>query len=156
MISNQYRTSISIIDEITNIRLTLLQLLGIKIQSSNPDQQSIDNIKKYLTQIDILQEKLEENYFENLNFVQMHFLRLQEEISILIQSSSYDETLKNYLQKMILFLNKYRNEANQIRETLDIAEENYRKKNYTDALDILIETLNQIKESAKTNKVPFN
>jgi hypothetical protein len=152
----QYKQAIFVNDELVEIKLTLSQLLGIKIRFNTTDTKSIDTIKNIIAHIDSLQEQLSEDYFGKYQIVETELKNVKKQAIILIESSGFDETLKLYAQRMIFFLNKYRNEAPQIQESLAIAESYYKQKKYQETIDMLIEVISNISESAKFNKITFN
>lgn len=155
-IFKQYKQVISINDELAEIKLTLSQLLGTKIRFNTTDTKSIETIRNIISHINSFQEQLATDYFGKYPIVQAELENIKKQAIVLIKSSSYDETLKIYAQRMIFFLNKYRNEAPQIKQTLDIAENYYKQNKYQQTLDMLIEVVSNISESAKANKVVFN
>jgi hypothetical protein len=155
-ILSQYKNAITINDELSEIKLTLAQVLGIKIRFNTSDTKSIETIKNIIAHINQLQDNLGNDYFGKYHSVQSELDNIKKQTIILIESSSFDEVLKLYAQRMIFFLNKYRNEAPQIAENLTIAENYYKQNKYQQTLDMLIEVIVNMNESARANKILIN
>lgn len=152
----RYRTSININNELSEVKLILSQLLGIKLRFNSNDVKSLDGIKNIIVHVDNLQTQLSANYFANYKTVNDELNKVKEQVILLIQSSSLDETLKLFTKRIIFFLNKYRYEAKEIDEVLNMAEKYYIDGNFQDGIDLLIDVLVNIKESAKVNRITFN
>lgn len=152
----QYKQAITINNELAEIKLTLSQLLGIKIRFNTTDTKSIETIKNIISHINSFQDQLSNDYFGKYPIIQSELNNIKKQAVVLIESSGFDETLKLYAQRMIFFLNKYRNEAPQIKESLDVAENYYKQNKYQQTIDMLIEVISNVSESAKSNKILFN
>jgi septation ring formation regulator EzrA len=155
-VQERYRTSININNELSEVKLILSQLLGIKLRFNSNDVKSLDGIKNIIVHVDNLQTQLSANYFANYKTVNDELNKVKEQVILLIQSSSLDETLKLFTKRIIFFLNKYRYEAKEIDEVLNMAEKYYIDGNFQDGIDLLIDVLVNIKESAKVNRITFN
>jgi hypothetical protein len=155
-IFKQYKQVITINDELAEIKLTLSQLLGIKIRFNTNDNKSIEAIRNIIAKIVSFQDQLAGDYFGKYPIIQSELNSIKKQAIIIMESSGFDETLKIYAQKMIFFLNKYRNEAPQIRESLDVVENYYKQNKYQQTIDMLIEIISNISDSAKSNKIMFN
>jgi hypothetical protein len=155
-ITKQYKQAITINDELSEIKLTLSQLLGIKIRFNTADSKSIETIRNIIARINSFQEQLGEDYFGKYSLIQAELKNIKKQTIVLIESCGFDETLKIYAQRLIFFLNKYRNEAPQIKESLDVAESYYKQNKYQLTIDMLIEVISNISQSAKSNKIILN
>lgn len=155
-IETKYKNAIFINDELADIKLTLTQLLGLKLQFSEIDQKGIDTIKNIIEHIKTLQGQLTQNYFQNYANVNNELTQIREQTSLLISSAAYNQTLKIYAQRLIFYINKYRNEHEEITKSLDIAESLYRKGQYQNTIEQMIETVSTILSSAKESKVNLN
>ena len=155
-IFKQYKQAITVNDELAEIKLTLSQLLGMKIRFNTTDVKSIEAIKNLISKIVSYQDQLAEDYFGKYSVIQSELNSIKKQAVIIMESSGFDETLKTYAQRMIFFLNKYRNEAPQIKDTLEVAENYYKQKKYQETIDMLIEVISNISDSAKSNKILFN
>jgi hypothetical protein len=155
-ILEQYRKAILVYNELTEVKLTLSQLLGIKIRFNTSDAKSIDAIRNIILHVNQMQDQLATDYFGKFHSVQIALDGIKKQTIILLQSSSFDETLKLYAQRMIFFLNKYRNEANEISKSIEIAENYYKQNKYQETIDMLIEVVANINESSKANKIALN
>jgi septation ring formation regulator len=143
-------------DELADIKLTLTQLLGLKLQYSEIDQKGIDSIKNTIQHIKELQTQLAQNYFQNYNVVNNELGQIREQTSLLISSAAYNQTLKIYAQRLIYYVNKYRNEHEEINKSLNIAEGLYQKGQYQNTIEQMIETVSTILSSAKESKISLN
>ncbi len=155
-INTKYKNSIILIDEIADVKLTLSQLLGMKIKLNSSDEDSMNSIRTTINKIEELERLINQDYFANYNSVFNEVQEIKEQIIKIIQTCTFDETLKTYSQRMFIFLNKYRNEAKEIDDNLNLAERYYNSTNYSETLDILIETLQIIKDSSESNNITFN
>ncbi|MDR3330313.1 MAG: septation ring formation regulator EzrA [Mycoplasmataceae bacterium] len=152
-IGAKYKNSITINDELADIKLTLAQLLGIKLQHTASDQNGINTIKNIIEHIDQLQTQLTTNYFQNYAIVNDELTKIREQTSLLITSATYNQSLKIYAQRLIYYVNKYRNEHAEIAKSLSIAENLYQKGQYQNTIDQMIETVSVILSSAKNNNI---
>lgn len=155
-IISKYKDSINLINEIADLKLTLVQLLGMKVNIKSADESTITSIRTTVAKIDQFENMLSTDYFANYAQVYSEIQETKQQVVSIINSCSFDSTLKSYCQRLLLFLNKYRNEAPQIAETLDNAELAYKKNKYQDTIDSLIEVLQTIKYSSEVNKIKFN
>jgi septation ring formation regulator EzrA len=155
-IETKYKNAIFINDELADIKLTLTQLLGLKLQYSEIDQKGIDTIKNIIEHIKVLQSQLSENYFQNYADVNNELTQIREQTGLLISSAAYNQTLKIYAQRLIYYTNKYRNEHEEIQKSLKIAEGLYQKGQYQNTIEQMIETISTILSSAKESKVNLN
>jgi septation ring formation regulator EzrA len=134
----------------------LSQLLGTKLRFNSGDTKSLDGIKNIIMHIDHLQAQLANNYFANYQGVKDELEKTKEQVTLLLQASSLDETLKLYSQRIIFFLNKYRYEAKEIDRVLTLAEKYYTNGRFQESINLLIDVLSNIKESAKMSKISFS
>lgn len=155
-INSKYKDSIVLIDELADLKLTLAQLLGMKIKLNSSDQESMNSIRTTIKKVDQLEELINTDYFANYKKVYIEIQETKSQILNIIKSCTFDNTLKSYAQRLFVFLNKYRNEAKEIDENLNLADRYYNKNKFNDTLDLLIETLKIIKYSSQINKVSFN
>lgn len=155
-INNKYKNAILINDELADIKLTLTQLLGLKLQFANVDQKSLETIKNIIEHIKVLQNQLSEKYFQNYDNVNDELIKIREQTGLLISSAAYNQTLKVYAQRLIYYINKYRNEHEEINRSLNIAEDLYRRGQYQTTIDQMIETVTIILSSAKESKIIIN
>ncbi len=155
-INSKYKDSIVLIDELADVKLTLAQLLGMKIKLNSSDEESMNSIRTAIKKVDQLEELINTDYFANYKKVYLEIQETKTQILNIIKSCTFDNTLKSYAQHLFVFLNKYRNEAKEIDENLNLAERYYNKNKFNDTLDLLIETLKIIKYSSQINKVSFN
>ncbi|MDE6476628.1 MAG: septation ring formation regulator EzrA [Mycoplasmoidaceae bacterium] len=155
-INSKYKDSIVLIDELADVKLTLAQLLGMKIKLNSSDEESMNSIRTAIKKVDQLEELINTDYFANYKKVYAEIQETKTQIFNIIKSCTFDNTLKSYAQRLFVFLNKYRNEAKEIDENLNLAERYYNKNKFNDTLDLLIETLKIIKYSSQINKVSFN
>ena len=116
----------------------------------------MNGIFKQYKQAITVNDELAEDYFGKYSVIQSELNSIKKQAVIIMESSGFDETLKTYAQRMIFFLNKYRNEAPQIKDTLEVAENYYKQKKYQETIDMLIEVISNISDSAKSNKILFN
>jgi septation ring formation regulator EzrA len=154
-IKQKYKASIDINDELSDIKLSLNQLLGIKLDLNSSDQQSLETIKNIVLHVVEVQEKLSTDYFANYNAAREELVNIREQTALLIQSSSCDETLKMYNQRLIFFANKFRNEAEEINKNINEAEVFYKEMHYLESMNILMQLLDRVKMSAKIKKINF-
>ncbi len=155
-INAKYKESIILIDELADVKLTLSQLLGMKIKLNSSDEESMNSIRTAIKKVDALEELINNDYFLNYKKVYAEIQETKTQIFNIIKSCTFDNTLKSYAQRLFVFLNKYRNEAKEIDENLNLAERYYNKNKFEDTLDLLIETLKIIKYSSQVNKISFN
>jgi hypothetical protein len=155
-IETKYKNAILINDELADIKLTLTQLLGLKLQYATDDQKGIETIRNIIEHIKILQGQLSHNYFQNYTNVNHELTQIREQTSLLISSAAYNQTLKIYAQRLIYYVNKYRNEHEEISKSLSIAEGLYQKGQYQNTIEQMIETVSTILSSAKESKVSLN
>jgi septation ring formation regulator EzrA len=152
----KYKNSIFINDELADIKLTLTQLLGVKLQHVDNDKQGVDTIKNIIEHINQLQSQLAVNYFQNYAIVSDELTKIREQTSLLITSATYNQSLKIYAQRLIYYVNKYRNEHEEIAKSLLVAENSYKKGEYQNTIDQMIETVTIILSSAKDNNIAIN
>jgi septation ring formation regulator EzrA len=155
-VETKYKDAIFINDELADIKLTLTQLLGLKLQHTQIDQKEIDTIKNIITHIKLLQEQLSQNYSQNYANVNNELVQIREQTSLLISSAAYNQTLKIYAQRLIYYANKYRNEHEEINKSLNIAENLYQKGQYQNTIEQMIETISTILSSAKESRINLN
>ncbi|MDR0857101.1 MAG: hypothetical protein LBM76_01785 [Mycoplasmataceae bacterium] len=155
-ISEAYGESIVIFDKLSNLKLFFAQLLGHKLSSGNTPIENLEIYKRNLSTIDTLYEKLSADYSGNKEVVENEIEHLQEEVALIVQTYALDKTLKVYAERLIFFTNKYRNEAAEIKQFLNLAEAFYKKGEYSNTVNLLIDTLSLIKESAEGSKIAFN
>jgi hypothetical protein len=155
-IQTKYKNAIFINDELADIKLTLIQLLGLKLQFNDVDKKGVDTIKNIIEHIKLLQMQLSENYFHNYTNVSNELSKIREQTSLLISSATYNQGLKIYAQRLIHYVNKYRNEHDEINKSLTIAENLYQKGQYQNTIDQMIETATIILTSAKESKIRLN
>jgi septation ring formation regulator EzrA len=128
----------------------------MKSQFKNIDQKNIDTIKNIIEHIQLLQKQLSENYFQNYSAVNEELIKIREQTTLLISSPLYGQTLKIYAQRLIGYVNKYRNEHDEIEKSLNLAEGFYKKGEYQNTIEQMIETVSTILTSAKESKISFN
>jgi septation ring formation regulator EzrA len=128
----------------------------VKLQYASSDKQGIDTIKNIVEHINQLQAQLAANYFQNYATVSEELIKIREQTSLLITSATYNQSLKVYAQRLIYYVNKYRNEHEEIAKTLSIAENLYKKGDYQNTINQMIETVAIILSSAKDNNIAIN
>jgi len=154
-INEKYAQSIKVIDELDNLILLLEQLINIKKSLNSNDVTNINAIRNLLNEIEQSSNELSKNYFSSLPIINNQIIKFHEQTQTMLEAVSSELTLKIYNERLLMFANKYRQEAEQINENVALAEKYYRNKEFVKSLDLLIDTLNTIKNSAKFNKVPF-
>jgi septation ring formation regulator EzrA len=154
-IKNKYKTSIKINNELADLKLTLVQTLFIKQPTAESDKNA-EVINTLIKHVSALQEMLVKNYFANYTLVNNEITKIKDQMQLVFQKSTFDQTLKLYAQRLIFFLNKYRNEHEEIDKIITIAENAYRKNKYQDSIDVLIDALTRIKASAKMHHISIN
>ncbi|MDR0986061.1 MAG: septation ring formation regulator EzrA [Mycoplasmataceae bacterium] len=154
-IKKKYIDSINIIDQLTNDKLVILQLLNNELLSDKVNEKNINLIKTHFQQCDVLLEQLKSNYFKHYDNAKRQLNVIERDIDSLLTSFSNNDIFKGYAQRLIFFTNKYRNENTNISNNLTLAEQLYRKGEYQDAMNKLIKTLTEIKNSSKQSGIIF-
>lgn len=155
LVSVKFKRFIFIITNINEMKFTLCQILMI-YEKENTSLNIINNLTNSIKEIENQEKMIYENYEKYSvgvdDFIEKVKLNIQKYIEELI----IDLKFKKYFEQLLMFLNKYRNEAKEINNSLFVAEEKYKSGNFQSGLDILIEVLMVIKSSAKKNKIRLN
>jgi septation ring formation regulator EzrA len=114
------------------------------------------SVNDLIKHIEALQHMLAANYFGNYALVNKEIDTITQQMQLLFQKLTFDQTLKIYAQRLIFFLNKYRNEHEEINKIIIVAETSYKQQKYQQSIDILIDALTNIKDSAKMNHISMN
>jgi hypothetical protein len=147
----KYEKFVTIINELFDAKLRLSQLLNLRLKANK----SVDDIKNVISIINLLKEKLTQNYTKNYDEVKIELNKVQNKILLILQTTSNDESLKLFNQRLIFFTNKFRNESEDIKSILEQSEKEYMEHNYSNSLDMLITVLQHIKHSTKISNVEF-
>jgi hypothetical protein len=154
-IKDKYKTSIKINNELADLKLTLVQTLFIK-QPTTENEKNTEVINTLIKHVSALQEMLVKNYFANYALVNNEITKIKDQMQLVFQKSTFDQTLKLYAQRLIFFLNKYRNEHEEIDKIITTAEKAYQQNKYQVSIDVLVDALTKIKESAKMHHISIN
>ncbi|MDR0825732.1 MAG: septation ring formation regulator EzrA [Mycoplasmataceae bacterium] len=142
-IDDKYKTSILINDELSDIKLTLTQLLSENI-TEKKDEGNFNAIRNIILDIEGLQNSLTTDYFGHYVYVQKQMANVREQASLLISSATFDQTLKLYAKRLMFFTNKYRNEHADFEKVITMAEDKYRNNDYGTTISMLIEVLENV------------
>ncbi|GHU30666.1 hypothetical protein FACS1894166_00720 [Bacilli bacterium] len=151
-IEEKYKTSILINDELSDIKLTLTQLLSENI-SDNKNEGNYNAIRTIILDIESLQNNLTTDYFGTYQYVQKQMVHVREQAALLISSATFDQTLKMYAKRLMFFTNKYRNEHKDFEKVITLAEDKYRTNDYQSTISMLIEVLENV-NSVPVMKTP--
>jgi septation ring formation regulator EzrA len=132
-----------------------VQTLFIKQHAIESDKNS-EVINTLIKHVGALQGMLTKNYFANFTLVNSEIIKINEQMHLVFQKSTFDQTLKIYAQRLIFYLNKFRNEHEEIERIITTAEIAYKQNKYQESIDMLIDALTNIKESAKINRISLN
>ncbi len=155
-IYKKYRSSISLLDEIATVKLILVQLLGTKIKLNSNDTETIKAIRISINKIDDLEKLINDNYFINYTKVFSEIQEIKKHVIDIIKTCTFDNELKLYSQRLFIFLNKYRNENEDINNALNVAEKYYFNNRFEETINILIESLDIIKKASEINRIAFD
>jgi septation ring formation regulator EzrA len=152
---NKYKAFIKISNELADLKLTLVQTLFVKQHTIEADKNS-EVISTLIKHVSALQGMLSKDYFANFSLVNSEIVKIKEQMHLIFQKTTFDQTLKIYAQRLIFYLNKFRNEHEEINRIITAAETTYKQNKYQESIDMLINVLANIKESAKINHISFN
>ncbi|MDR0341246.1 MAG: hypothetical protein LBH55_03170 [Mycoplasmataceae bacterium] len=149
----KYNNFIWVIDNVCELKMTLIQLNNCN-SSPNTSQNTINsNIKNLLMIIEDIELKIKTDYEKNYLYAKEEINNILQQVPQLIDSYSLNNTLKYFLKRLLFFSNKFRNENDEIKKIIKNCETLYMQNKYTEGIDKLLVMLNNIKLSAHNNNI---
>jgi hypothetical protein len=147
LIKEKYEVFFYLMNSICEIKLSLYLLKKCENDNKNLQLDEVFNSFK------ILESSLYEDYEKNLEFNEESVKNIIAYTAKLIKNNDNTKIFKFFLKQLIFFANKFRNENKKILICIENAKKLYESSNYIEGINIILRTLEIIKNSAKKNHI---
>lgn len=151
LINNTYKQFIKINDMLFENKNVVGQLINLKIKYAKHDIGSVSALNTYYERLKEVEEKLYLDYEKNNAECFKELNKIQTDLKNIITEISGDIILYKYAERLLMFLNKYRHEHNDIKAKLNevFLKFNSQEFNSSESLNELITLAENIKYSGK-------
>jgi septation ring formation regulator EzrA len=126
-----------------------MRLIAIKNKYNPNNIGIITNLNSYAQEIERLHDRINVGYPVNKKEVDIELTGIENDIENFMNETADDILLYKYCERMLMFLNKYRNEHQEIAKQLDQIESDFNEKKIDISIEGLILLGNKIKENGR-------
>lgn len=156
-IMKKYKNAVKLIDEIADVKWTLIQFISyIKSQNMQIKDSTSTIIENNLKEINNVEQMVFSNYILNYQKANDDLENIKNELESIYKLYVTNISFKQFARSLIFFTNKYRYESNEINVAINAAQDLYNNKKFKDSVDTLLPVVEHIKSSAASNKIKFN
>ncbi|MDR2557580.1 MAG: hypothetical protein LBC33_01930 [Mycoplasmataceae bacterium] len=146
---------INLNDQISELRIWCYYLKNNKMEFHSPNQKAVVNFDYLINEIDLLAEKIKNNFENVYEGVKTELDDIAREVKYYVEHQYIDWSIYEFAKRLTFFANKYRYEATEISSRLEKIDQLNAQHEYHHSIDELIQLLAIIKESCAKNKVAF-